>query len=123
MVTNLGFQLQQTSTVTSCIGSVAAGQMRLALHCGHAAPPAGALPLRWGERPQPGWAPPTQPRLHASRAGKVTDKMLGIAWSMRHLFVLTGGCEALAQLLLMAGAAHLPGALLPLLMQVCDRRP
>jgi len=32
-------------------------------------------------------------------------------------FVVTGGCEALAQLLMMAGAAHLPGALLPLLTQ------
>lgn len=34
------------------------------------------------------------------------------------LFVLTGMCEAAAQLLMMTGAAHLPGALLPLLMQV-----
>lgn len=35
-----------------------------------------------------------------------------------HLLPLyTGVCEATAQLLMMTGAAHLPGALLPLLMQ------
>jgi drug/metabolite transporter (DMT)-like permease len=48
------------------------------------------------------------------RQGKVTDAMLD---TPKPLFVLTGMCEAAAQLLMMTGAAHLPGALLPLLMQ------
>jgi drug/metabolite transporter (DMT)-like permease len=33
------------------------------------------------------------------------------------LIACAGICEATAQLLMMTGAAHLPGALLPLLMQ------
>ena len=41
--------------------------------------------------------------------------MLAVAPKRR--FVVTGACEAAAQLLMMAGAAHLPGALLPLLSQ------
>lgn len=48
------------------------------------------------------------------RQGKVTDAMLS---TPKPLFILTGVCEATAQLLMMTGAAHLPGALLPLLMQ------
>ncbi|KAI8465758.1 MAG: hypothetical protein J3K34DRAFT_525075 [Monoraphidium minutum] len=48
------------------------------------------------------------------RQGKVTREMLAVP---KGSFLLIGACEALAQLLLMAGAAHLPGALLPLLMQ------
>ncbi|WIA35800.1 hypothetical protein OEZ86_004189 [Tetradesmus obliquus] len=48
------------------------------------------------------------------RQGKVTQAMLA---TPKPLFVLTGMCEAAAQLLMMSGAAHLPGALLPLLMQ------
>ncbi|KAF6266272.1 Crt-like protein [Scenedesmus sp. NREL 46B-D3] len=48
------------------------------------------------------------------RQGKVSQAMLA---TPKPLFVLTGLCEAAAQLLMMTGAAHLPGALLPLLMQ------
>lgn len=49
-----------------------------------------------------------------SRQGNVTDAMLSIP---KLRFILTGACEAVGQLLLMTGASHLPGALLPLLMQ------
>jgi hypothetical protein len=51
------------------------------------------------------------------RQGKVTDAMLD---SPKPLFVLTGMCEAAAQLLMMTGAAHLPGALLPCSSLLCD---
>lgn len=48
------------------------------------------------------------------RQGKVTREMLAVP---KGPFVITGGCEALGQLLMMAGASRLPGALLPLLLQ------
>lgn len=48
------------------------------------------------------------------RQGIVTDAMLAIP---KGPFLLIGACEAAAAVMMMAGAAHLPGALLPLLMQ------
>ncbi len=47
-------------------------------------------------------------------SGVVTPAMLSID---KRPLVAVGGCEALAQLLFMAGAAHIPGPLLPVVNQ------
>lgn len=49
-----------------------------------------------------------------SSSGVVTPAMLSID---KRPLVAVGGCEALAQLLFMAGAAHIPGPLLPVVNQ------
>lgn len=49
------------------------------------------------------------------RSGKVTPSMLSIE---KLPLVLIGACEAVAQLLFMISAGHLPGVMLPVINQV-----